>query len=214
MAKPVPFSFGRDFRAADEPETRSTVPTINLDDHKRLLANAEENGFARGLAAGRDTTMQSQTARIADTSERLCNNVMQILDEMDARQRQYERDAIELAVTLARKLGGAAIERFPLAEIEAAATECFAETRSTPHVVVRIAPDMVEDVQDRLTTIAAEKGFAGRLIVLGEPEIQPGDARFEWADGGIVRDSAALNEAVARAVMTYLRTIPATGEKT
>ncbi|GGE39705.1 flagellar assembly protein FliH [Agaricicola taiwanensis] len=208
MARPVPFHFGRDFKAAEEPAPQ-VKPTIDLEQHKRLLADAEETGFARGLAAGRDTTLQSQTARIADTSERLCNEVAQILSEMDARQQQYEREAIELAVTLARKLGGAAVLRFPLADIEAAAVECFQETRTAPHVVVRIAPDMVEEVESRLTTIAAEKGFAGRLIVLGEPEIQPGDARFEWADGGIIRDGAALDTAIANAVAHYLRTTPA-----
>lgn len=206
-SRPIPFQFGRDFKAADEPVQNAAPPTVTLADHKRLVSEADEAGFARGLTAGRDTTMQSQAARVADTSERLVSSVVEILGEMDARQRQYEREAVELAVALAQKLAGAALRRAPLAEIEAAAAECFAETRATPHVVVRVSTDMVEEVQDRLTTIASEKGFAGRLIVLGEPEISTGDCRFEWADGGIVRDAAVIEAAVTHAVNRYLHTL-------
>jgi hypothetical protein len=37
-----------------------------------------------------------------------------------------------------------------------------------------------------------EKGFEGRLVILGEPEIVRGDCHIEWADGGILRDRKAL----------------------
>ena len=38
------------------------------------------------------------------------------------------------------------------------------------------------------TRSPAARGFEGRLVVLAEPEIAPGDCRIEWADGGVVRD--------------------------
>ena len=39
-----------------------------------------------------------------------------------------------------------------------------------------------------LKRLARERGFEGRIVVLGEPDIALGDARLEWADGGIVRE--------------------------
>ena len=44
--------------------------------------------------------------------------------------------------------------------------------------------------------LAKERGFEGRLITLGEPDIAPGDVRLEWADGGVVRDRSRIEEAV------------------
>ena len=55
--------------------------------------------------------------------------------------------------------------------------------------------------------------------MLAEPDIAPGDCRIEWADGGIKRDSAAIeaaiDEAVARYIAsrsgeTYIPTLPGT----
>ena len=48
--------------------------------------------------------------------------------------------------------------------------------------------------------LARERGFEGRLVVLGEPDLAPGDARMEWADGGVVRDRARIEAAVLDAL--------------
>ncbi|MFL1876996.1 hypothetical protein ACIKT0_17910, partial [Hansschlegelia beijingensis] len=39
-----------------------------------------------------------------------------------------------------------------------------------------------------------------RLVVLGDPDVAEGDARLEWADGGVVRDGAAVARAVEQAI--------------
>jgi flagellar assembly protein FliH len=37
-------------------------------------------------------------------------------------------------------------------------------------------------------------------VVLGDPDMHAGDARIEWADGGIVRERARIEAAVADAL--------------
>ena len=58
-------------------------------------------------------------------------------------------------------------------------------------------------MREKLEETARLHGFDGRLIVLGEPEIAPGDCRIEWADGGIVRGRAATDAAIIEAVNRY-----------
>jgi flagellar assembly protein FliH len=48
------------------------------------------------------------------------------------------------------------------------------------------------------------RGFEGRLVVLAEPDIGFGDCRVEWADGGLNRDRARIEAAIAEAVTNYL----------
>ena len=51
---------------------------------------------------------------------------------------------------------------------------------------------LVEPVDALMQRMARERGFEGRLVILGEPDIAPGDVRLEWADGGVVRDRARI----------------------
>jgi len=128
-----------------------------------------------------------------------------------AGEQHGERHGVRLA--LARKLGGAAIARHPLAEIEEAARACFVEARAAPHLVVRVAPALVEMVRTHLDELARGAGFAGRLAVIGEDDIAPGDARLEWADGGIRRDRQAVLAAVTAAVERHVgAALPDMGE--
>ena len=104
--------------------------------------------------------------------------------------------------TLARKLAGDALAREPLAAI--------AERRRSPSSTcaacltscVRVNDALVEPVDALIQRMARERGFEGRLVILGEPDIAPGDVRLEWADGGVVRDQARIEQAVCPGAST------------
>lgn len=207
MSRPTPFLFGRDFHEAEAPPEK----TLTLSEHEATLQAAEREAYARGLAAGREEALATETARIADTCTRIVQALAKSVKEADARISARESEAIKLALAFAEKIGGKALEHYPLADIEAAAAACFDEARHAPHAVIRVAPPFVEEVEMRLTAIATERGFAGRLVVIGEPDIAPGDARVEWADGGIVQDRAALLTAITSAVERHIKA-PRSGE--
>jgi flagellar assembly protein FliH len=127
-----------------------------------------------------------------------------LLQEQERRSVEVEIAAAALAVALARRIGGAALAAKPAALIEEAARECLVHARNAPHLAVRVAPDAVDAATSLFGRLAHENGYAGRVIVLGEPEIAMGDARLEWADGGVVIDHAALGSAIDQAVRRVL----------
>jgi hypothetical protein len=101
----------------------------------------------------------------------------------------------------------AAIEtgpREPFAEISALASDCFRQLVSAPHIAVRVNDALYAIAKERLEEIVRARSFEGRLVVLAEPDIAIGDCRIEWADGGINRDSAATEAAIAAAVDGYI----------
>ena len=200
-ASPIPFRFDRDFRGKSPAPGEEPVP---LDRHKMELGRAREAARIEGVELGKRETLQSETARVADAVEKLAGLMTREASRSAARAREQEASAIELALALARKLAGGALARFPLAAIEEAAEQCFLEARAAPHVVVRVHERFVEAVRGRLGAIAAERGFAGKLVVLGDPEIAAGDARLEWADGGVVRDRAEISRLIGAAVERHL----------
>lgn len=116
-----------------------------------------------------------------------------------------------MAVAVARKLTPALIAREPFAEIAALASDCFRHLVASPNVVVRVNDALHASARDGLNEIIRRLALDSRLVVLAEPDIAPGDCRIEWADGGIVRNSAAVAAAIEAAVARYVgaRTEPA-----
>lgn len=114
-----------------------------------------------------------------------------------------EDAAIDVGVQMARKLARALVARYPLVEIVDLFRQAIDEVRSVPHIVLRVNDTLAEPLSERIDKLARETGVEGRVIVMGDPDIIPGDARLEWADGGIVRDSAELDAQLEASVKRF-----------
>lgn len=185
------FLFQRDFGAP------SGAPSPAM---RQALVDAERSGFERGLAEGRAQAMAESDAALARTMARLAEDATTILARADEDRETFEREAVAFSMALARKLAGEALSRFPMDAIEQLARSSFEHLRDVPHLVVRVNEELVEKTEAMMKKIARERGFEGRLVIMGEPEIARGDARLEWADGGIVRDGAKIGEAVVSSI--------------
>lgn len=204
--RPARFLFDQDFGAPTTQKPAAApqaAAAVSLEDHEAALKKAETSAFRRGEAEGRKAARNAETARLSAAVESLGARLAEALAQADVRAVTAEREGVALALALARKIAGAAVARAPMAEIEAAAEACFLELRQAPHVAVRVSPEAVEPVRETLASMAHERGFAGRLIVLGDPEVAKGDVRLEWADGGVVRDSGAVGRAIDDAIAQH-----------
>ncbi len=191
------YLFDDDFSAGER-------PTITLVEAERRRADAESqayrNGFAAGLAqAQNDATRQTTAAlgAIADAMERLNTALAGI-------EVRLETEAVQVAVAVAGKLAPELIAREPLAEISALVTESFNHLVKAPHVVVHIGAEIYESAKAKLDEIAQARGFEGRLVVMSDLAMAPGDCRIEWADGGVARDRAATLAAIDELVTRYV----------
>jgi len=185
MAAAKKFMFDTDFRG----NGRKAVDEAALE-----AARAE--GFHSGLDQARHEADQQLGALLSQ----LVRHGERLLAQQDQRLAEIEAQAAQLAIAAARGLAGAALADKPLVQLLAAARECLAHARHAPHLAIRVHESLVETVEGKLSGLARETGFAGRIVVLGEPDIALGDGRLEWADGGIAIERAELDEAVDRAV--------------
>lgn len=197
MAATAKFLFETDF-------ARGEAPTMTVVEHERRSADAEavayRNGFGAGQAQAR-TEIEQQIANtlgtVGETLERLSRGLYGV-------EARLEIEAVEVAVAVARKLAPELVARQPLAEITALATECFQHLASTPHISVRVNDAIFDAAKAKLDDIAQARGFAGRLVVMADAAIAPGDCRIEWTEGGVNRDRAATEAAIAEAVDRYV----------
>jgi len=91
-----------------------------------------------------------------------------------------------------------------LTEIAALVSDSFRHLVSTPHLVVRINDQLYDTAREQIERIAKQNGFAGQLVILAEPDIETGDCRIEWADGGIVLERAAIDARIDELVRGYM----------
>ncbi len=188
----------------DEDFATGEKPTISVVEAERRRVDAESvayrNGFAAGLAQAQGEIAQKLAAALSVVGDSMAR-VEKALAGIETR---LESEAVEVAVAVGGKLAPELIARQPFTEVAALATECFRQLVKTPHVAVRVGPDLYDEAKHKLDDIASSRGFEGRLVVLTEQGLAPGDCRIEWADGGVSRDRAAIEATINVCVARYL----------
>jgi len=197
MTTAAKYLFDEDFSSGEK-------PTITLVEAERRRVDAESVAYRKGFAAG-EQQAQSEAAQHAADALGLIANAMDRLDKaLVGIEARLETEAVEVAIAVAGKLAPELIAREPFVEISALATESFTHLVKAPHVVVHIGADIYEAAKAKLDEIAQARGFEGRLVVLSDPAMAPGDCRIEWADGGVSRDRAATLATIDDVVARYV----------
>jgi|SRR5689334_16748464 flagellar assembly protein FliH len=196
----------------DEDFATGEKPTITMVEHERRRVDAESQAYRKGFTAGEEQAQQEAAQRIAAALSVIADGLGRLDSALATIETRLETEAVEVAVAVAAKLAPALLAREPLAEISALATECFHHLVSTPQVAVRVGPAIYEVAKSKIEDIARERGFEGRLVILSDESLAPGDCRIEWTDGGVNRDQAATTLAIDEMVGRYIsaRNAPAT----
>jgi len=198
-ASPAKFTFDLDL--GHDPN-RATY----ISDAARAALQQESRalGFAEGQAAGERSVASSTAQATANAANALADRAAAMLGRIDEARAAAERTAIELAATVGRKLATALVAAQPTAELEALLADSLSSLEGVPHLVIRCTPDLADRLRDAATRRIAASGFAGRLIVIGDPDIALGDGRIEWVDGGLARDMSAIAADIDTLVSNYL----------
>src|SRR5215468_2454474 len=199
MAAPAKFLFDVDFGAPDKKEKAVTPAEIAAK-----VAEAEARAYRNGYDAAQREAKVESDRRAALALEEISLAIKAIAARFSGIEARMETEAVDVAVSVARKLCGELIAREPLGEITALVSDCFSHLVSTPHLVVRINDSLSEGARAQIERLAAHAGFEGRLVILAEPTIATGDCRIEWADGGVVLDRAAIEAKISELVGRYM----------
>jgi flagellar assembly protein FliH len=141
---------------------------------------------------------------MATAATALAARTAEMVASLDDANAANLRQSVELAASIGRKLAVHLLARYPAAELDALIAECMASLEHVPHLVIRCNPEIADGVRDIATGHMSSSGFAGRLVVLGDPDIRLGDGRLEWVEGGLVRDINAISRQIDTKISAYL----------
>ncbi|MFN5453267.1 FliH/SctL family protein [Bradyrhizobium sp.] len=200
MAQPAKFLFDTDFSAPEKTRERATTAA----EIAQKVAAAEAAAYRNGYEAAQREAKVEADRRVAAALEQINIHLQGIAARYAGIETRMETEAVDVAVAVARKLCAALVAAEPLGEIPGLVRDCFAHLVSTPHLVLRINDSLYEAAHDKIEKLAKQSGFEGRLVILAEPEIETGDCRIEWADGGVVLERAAIDAKINELVGRYM----------
>jgi flagellar assembly protein FliH len=200
MAAPAKFLFDMDFSAPDRTRER---PATAIEIAQKI-ASAEARAYRDGHDAGQREAKAESDRRTALALEEIGIGIKGIAARFSGIETRMETEAVDVAVAVARKLCSELIAREPFGEITGLVRDCFAQLVSTPHLVVRINDSLYETAREQIERLAKQSGFEGRLVILAEPEIDNGDCKIEWADGGVVLERSAIDAKINELVGRYM----------
>ena len=193
-------------KSAPPPEPEEPPPPPEPVFKSADLLQAHEDGYADGFANGKAAAEAAVNARLSATLERLADQLEYIVQSAaDTAARQRE-GVIQIGAAISRKLLPELARRQGTAEAEAMLGAVITELIDEPRMVIRVADEDLDALSERIDTITARRGFAGKVVLLAETSVAPGDCRIEWADGGVERDSARLWNDIDQAVVRLLGT--------
>lgn len=164
---------------------------------KKALTQAEidqlqAEAHAMGVKAGEVRALEAVAAATSEAAVALRSAIAYAKADIEG----VRADAARLALVAAKTLARNALEAMPEAEVEMALRQSLHQAIGEPRIILRTNPKVAEALQAKITDIAHEEGFEGRIQISPEAAIQGADCRIEWRGGGAERSAQALEAAL------------------
>ena len=198
MTAPQKFGFDAVFDGAGDvvvhTARRKAFYSIEELDQARAEARAEGQRMSQGQA-------EQALAAGLDEIRRQIGLAMTALAKV---AHDHKVGAAELALIAARKIAGAALDRFPEAPAQAAIEALMREIESYPRLLVRASEEAAVPIQQALEKAAEAAGFAGQVTVRTDPSLAGAAFVFEWGEGRAAFDPELAAARVAEALNAAL----------
>lgn len=162
----------------------------------RLTPEEVEAERKRAYEAGKKDA-EAQAERDAAAALRdLATAAAVILTRLDAESRALRDEARLVATLAARKIAGAALEKFGADTAAEALTTAMDALRSQPRLIVKLAPDAAVALRARVDELRDAHAYAGAVLVRDDASRGPGEVAIDWGDGVLTRDPAAIAQRI------------------
>jgi flagellar assembly protein FliH len=190
------FTFDTEFHAGGERRTaeaeRRQKKTLTVEELDALQASARAEGEDNAAARNAEAVERAICA--------LTIAVRAVADQAHAEIEGVRAEAAIIALAAARKLASHAVAALPQGDVEAALREAMHQAIGEPRLTLRAGPEIIALIEPRLSDIAHEEGYDGRIHLTADPHFHGADCRIEWRGGGGERSFEAIEAALAQII--------------
>lgn len=188
--------------------------TLTEEELAQKIQEAEQAAFAQGKAEGQaeGKTQGIEEERIRHNAEAvrfadICQSLQQQLGDF---QQQYQQslqhmtsESTEIALHIAKKIAGRALNQQPVAEFEQAIQQCLQKLQHQPSVIIRIATAQKEALEEVILDLARQSGYDGEVSVEGRPDFQEGQCSAHWQFGHMAYDREQVWQRIEETVAKH-----------
>jgi flagellar assembly protein FliH len=169
------------------------------------LKNAEMKGYQRGFQEGiEDGKKQMETVQ-ADIQKKLLENVEGFVKHINPLFADYRKMALDiqgqmpvLALAIAKKVAGAALENNAEAVVKDMAIRCCETLLAEPKLTITVHESMGDMLASQLEALTSRLQSATDITILRDPDMPQADCRIEWKNGAMERNTQRILEQTDR----------------
>ncbi len=170
-------------------------PTFSEEELKAAEREAYKKGFLEGTQEGKKQA-ESEQARVNEALAQTVSAFAESLAPLFASHRalalSLKGDLPKVAMAIARKVAGAALEQNAQAVIEDVALRACEAMAGEPKLTITVQEKLGDTLERKLQEIAGQLPVVTDIAVVRDATMQPADCRIEWNKGGMERSTAAL----------------------
>ena len=172
---------------AEAEEIANAPPTFTVEE----MEAAKDAAYQQGRQEGMANAMAGIEQQTALTLENVATKLPQIFDKQTQWRAEIERESIDLATQIMRKLAPELMRGTELPQIEHVINQAFSFLTDQPKVIIRVSDELEEALKGNVDLMATRVGYEGEVVLVGDPELEATDCRISWYAGAVER---ALSE--------------------
>jgi flagellar assembly protein FliH len=174
--------------ATVEEEPEIIIPTFSEEE----VEIARQQGFDAGKEQGLAATSEALTKQINETLLKTDEKLLAAFQTQDSVNQDLSRAAHSLAVGICKKMMPAMAKQHSFDEVGRVIEEVFAKAIEEPRITLSVHSDIAKAIEVRVSELAKEKVYEGRVLVQVDEELEASDCRVDWVNGGSERNTKKL----------------------
>jgi len=164
------------------------APTFSEEE----VARAQQTAFDEGKVAGRHDAMKEAENIIAQTLQKIGQAIPAGFKTLENAHNSKKDEALKVSQAVIKKLLPTYAQNHGVDEIINVVMKCLEPLRGEPRLILKVNPEMRDVIFEKVSKIAEDFGFDGRVVVMPSSDIPAGDCKIDWSEGGAERNSETL----------------------
>jgi len=190
-------------RRKEEAPPPPCPPTFNEEQLKQAELESYKKGFFEGEQEGKLQTESQQAdinLKLTETVEGFVKTIAPLLASYKAMVLQLRQDMPKVALAIAKKVAGIALDQNAQNVIDEMALACAETMIGEPKLSITVHSSLAESLEKKLTETSAKLQSASHYIITRDDNMALADCRIEWKYGAMERHTGQLWHQVEQVV--------------
>lgn len=161
-----------------------TPPPPTFSEEELEAAKAE--AYQKGRLDGIDEERKSINQRAHDTIVAYQQGFNQLFNAENMRNQRFAEDCTALCFDALERVFPLLFEGTKNEEFKAFIQEHLQQHIKSSRIIIRVHPNLLEDVQGRMDEALANIPLEGRWTLTEDPQVLEGQCQIQWENGGVI----------------------------